>query len=79
MWWLEGMWKTKNRKTKGNTIKNIRNLFKLKNKNEVIKDRTIRDIKNLLELEEHDYKPMDCNFYVEYESNHDRNKTPPIK
>ena len=63
------------------TIKDIRNLFRLKKENEAIKDRIIKDTKNLLEHEERDYqKPVRVgNFwrynYVEYESNGDRNKT----
>ena len=37
------------------TIKDIRNLFRLKKENEAIKDRIIKDTKNLLEHEERDY------------------------
>ena len=37
------------------TIKDIRNLFRLRKENEVIKDRVIRDIRNLFEYEKEDY------------------------
>ena len=49
-------------------IKDIRNLFRLKKENEVIKCSVIRDIRNLFE---HDEKE---DYYIEYESNGDRNK-----
>ena len=49
-------------------IKDIRNLFRLKKENEAIKCRVIRDIRNLFE---HDEKE---DYYIEYESNGDRNK-----
>ena len=60
-------------------IKNI-NLFNLKKENEAIKDRKIRDIKILLEQQEDYYKPVTLgNFWIEYESNGDRNKNLSIK
>ena len=37
------------------TIKDIRNLLRLKKENEAIKDRIIIDIRNILEYEEEDY------------------------
>ena len=49
-------------------IKDIRNLFRLKKENEPIKCKVIRDIRNLFE---HDEKE---DYYIEYESNGDRNK-----
>ena len=49
-------------------IKDIRNLFRLKKENEAIKCKVIRDIRNLFE---HDEKE---DYYIEYESNGDRNK-----
>ena len=65
---------------KKTTIKEIRNLFRLKKRNEAIKDRVIRDIWNIFEGEEEDYlKPVNAvtfwsNNYIEYESNGERNK-----
>ena len=56
-----------------NTIKSIRNLFKLKKENEAIKSRISRDIRTLFEQEGDYYKPIRNNNYVEYESNGDRN------
>ena len=42
-----------------NIMKNIRNLFKLKNKNETMKGRTFRYMKTLSERQEEDYyKPV---------------------
>ena len=66
-----------------NMIKDVRNLFRLRNENEAIKGKIIRDIRNLfgLENEEGDYyKPVTVgnfwrNNYIEYESNGYRNKT----
>ena len=49
-------------------IKDIRNLFRLKKENEAIKCKVIRAIRNLFE---HDEKE---DYYIEYESNGDRNK-----
>ena len=45
---------------KENTIKNIRNLFRLEKEAKVIKDRILRYIKNLFEHEEEEnyYKPV---------------------
>ena len=67
------------KKIDGTTIKDIKNLFRLKKENEAIKYRVIRDIKNLLEHEREDYyKPVRIgnfwsNNYIEYESKSDRN------
>ena len=70
------------KKNKKNKIKKIRlkdNILK------PTKHRTIRDIKKLFEHEkEYYYKPVrvsnfDCNNYIEYESNGDKNKTLSIK
>ena len=69
----------KNKKTK---IKKIRSKDNILN---ATKHRTIRDIKKLFEQEkEYYYKPVrasnfDCNNYIEYESNGDKNKTLSIK
>ena len=65
-------------KQENNTIKEIRNLFRLK-KIKVINDGIIRDIWNLLEQEEDYYKPVRIiyfwsNNYIEYKSNDDNNK-----
>ena len=60
------------------TVKDKRNIFRLKKENEAIKNRIIR---NLLQYEEEDYyKPVRVsnfwsNNYIEYEINSDRNKT----
>ena len=45
---------------KENTIKNIRNLFRLEKETKAIKDRILRYIKNLFEHEEEEnyYKPV---------------------
>ena len=45
---------------KENTIKNIRNLFRLEKETRAIKDRILRYIKNLFEHEEEEnyYKPV---------------------
>ena len=62
------------------TIKNIRNLFKLKKENKANKDQKISDIRNIFELEnENYYKPIRVgNFYgnicIKYEGNSDRDK-----
>ena len=76
----------KDKKIEDNTIKNVRNLFRLTKENETIKDRVIRDIRNFFEHEgeEDYYKPVRLgNFwsknYTEYESNGDRNKTRSIE
>ena len=64
-----------------NTVKDVRNLFKLKKESKAIKIRIIRDIQNLFEHEkEYDYKPIRAgnfwsNNYIEYQSNSDRFKT----
>ena len=71
----------------GNTIKDIRNLFRLKKENEAIKDKIIRDIRSLFELEneEQDYdKPVRVgnswtNNYTACKCNRDRNKTLSIR
>ena len=36
-------------------IKNVRNLFKLKQKNKTIKDKIINDVRSLFKLENEDY------------------------
>ena len=38
-----------------NLIKNVRNLFKLKQKNKTIKDKIINDVRSLFKLENEDY------------------------
>ena len=51
------------RETYDTTIKDIRNLFKLKKENEALKDRIIRNIRNLFEQEDY-YKPVRvCSFW----------------
>ena len=40
------------------TVKDIRNLLRLKKANEAIKNRIIRDIRNLFEHEEYFYRPV---------------------
>ena len=63
----------------GDTIKNIRNCFKLNKENKWIHDRIIRGIRNLSEQEKKGYyKPVrGGNFwnrnYIEYGSNKDGN------
>ena len=50
----------------------------MKLENEAIKDRIIRDMGNLFEQKEGYYKPVrvaKSNYYMEYESSSDRNKT----
>ena len=53
----------------------------MKKENEVIKGRIVRDFRNLFENEKEDYcKPVRVgnlwsNYYIEYESNSDRDKT----
>ena len=60
--------------TKGDIIKNKRNLFTLEKETKTIKDKIINDIKNHFEQEKGYYKPIRvgnfyiCN-YIEYESN----------
>ena len=62
------------------TVKNTRNLFRLKKENKAINNRIIKDVRNLFEHEEEDcYIPLRVgnlwsNNYIEYESNGDRNK-----
>ena len=66
-----------------NTIKYIRNLFRLGKETKAIKNRILRDIKNLFEHEgeeENYYKSVRVsNFWnnnqIKYVSNSDRNKT----
>ena len=65
------------------TIKNIRNIFRLKKENITIKNGRIRDIRSLFENEEDYYKPVKAvhfwsNNYTEYEGNV-RNKTLPVE
>ena len=62
------------------TVKDKRSLFRLKKETKAIKIRIIRYIRNLSEHEEDYYKSVRVgnfwsNYYVEYESNSDRNKT----
>ena len=63
------------------SLKDIRNLFRLKKGNESIKDRIIRDTRNNFEHEEEDYYKavrvgnLWSNNYIEYESNSDGTKT----
>ena len=64
-----------------NTIKNIRNLFRLETETEVIKDEILRDIKNV--FDEY-YKPVRANNfwsnnYIEYTSNSDQNRMQSVK
>ena len=67
-------------------IKNVRNLFKLKQENEETKDRIIKDIRTLFEQEEEKgyYKPIrggnfwNKNFLVSEKSS-DRNKNVSVK
>ena len=48
------------------TIKDMRNLLRLKKENEVIKNRIIIDIRNILEYEEEDYyKPVRVGTFLE--------------
>ena len=67
------------------TLKDIRNLFRLKKENEAIKDRIIRDIMYLFEHEEEDYCKIIrvgkfwSNNYLEYESKNTKNKTLPVE
>ena len=70
------------KKTIDNTIKDIRNLFRLEKENKAIKDIILRDISNLFQNEEEKnyYKPVRVsnfrsNNYIEYKSYSDRNKT----
>ena len=62
-------------------INDIRNLFRPGKETKAVKDRILRDIKNLFEHEEENcQKPIRAsnlwsnNYYIEYESNGDRNK-----
>ena len=63
------------------TIKDIRNIFRLKKGNKTIENRIIRHIRNLFAHDEEDcHKPARVrnfwsNNYIEYESNSERNKT----
>ena len=64
-----------------NTIKDIRNLFRLYKENEAVKERVIRDVRIFYEHEEDYCKAARVsNFwsdnYIEYESNGDRNNAP---
>ena len=64
-----------------NTIKNIRNLFRLETETEGVKDETLRDIKNV--FDEY-YKPVRANKfwsnnYIEYTSNSDQNRMLSVK
>ena len=66
---------------KKKTIKDVRNLFRLKKENKVIKDRILRDIRNLFKHREEKkyYKPVRVgnglsNDYIEYKNNSDKNK-----
>ena len=73
------------KQSKENTIKSIRNRFKLKKENEAIKDRIIRDIRTLFETEEKNYyKPIRVgnfrnNNQIKYECSGDRNKNLSVK
>lgn len=65
--------------TKGDIIKNKRNLFTLEKETKPIKDKIINDIKNHFEQEKSYYKPIRVGnfysiYYLEYESNDDRDK-----
>ena len=77
--------KTKNKKqSEDNTIKNVRNLFRLKKEKKEMKHRIIRDFKNLLEQQKDYDKPVRAgkfyrNNYIENESNSDTKKTLSIK
>ena len=69
---------------KGNGIKNIRNLFRLKKENEAIKDRIISDIKTLLKARKRLLKTVRVgnfwkNNYIEYENGGDENKSLSVK
>ena len=67
------------------TVKDIKNLFRLKKENKAIKDKIIGDIRNLFEhKEENFYKPVRVgnfwsNNYIKYESNSDRKETLPVE
>ena len=65
----------KNKLTLHITIKDMRNLFRLKRKVKEIKDIELRNIKNLFEKEEEEenyYKPVTVN---NFQSNGDKNNT----
>ena len=79
---------TKNpRPEEENTIKDIKNLFRLEKETKATKDKILRDTKNLFEhgKEEENYsKPVRVsnfwsNNYIEYEINGDRDKTLPVE
>ena len=70
----------------GNTIKDIRNLFRLKKENEAIKDKISGDIRSLFELEneEQDYDKTVrvgnwTDNYTACKCNRDRNKNLSIR
>ena len=77
--------KTKNKKqSEDNTIKNVRNRFRLKIEKKEMKHRIIRDFKNLFEQQKDYDKPVRVgkiygNNYIENESNSDTKKTLSIK
>ena len=60
-------WKIKKKKTIDNTIKGVRNLFRLEKENEEIKDTILKDIRNLFEQEEEEsyYKPVRLSNFLE--------------
>ena len=68
-------------KTNDTTVKDIRNLFKLKKESKAIKNRVIIDIRNFFDHEDENYyKPVKIdNFWsrnhIDYESNSEKNKT----
>ena len=69
--------------SKDKTIKNAKNLFKLKKESKGIKNRIIGDMKNFFEQKKDYYKPVSIgNFYgdyIEYECNGDSKKIQSIK
>ena len=71
--------KPKIKGAKDDTIKNIRNLFKLEKETKPIKDKIINDIRSLFEQEVDYYKPIRMssfysNNYMKYESDGDKDK-----
>ena len=72
------------RSEKEKIIKDIRNLFRLKNEVKEIKDTAFRNIKNLFEYEKEEenyYKPVRANSfwsdnYIEYKSTDNKNRIP---
>ena len=67
-----------------NIIKSISNPFKLRKENEAIKGRVIGYIRTLFKQEDDCYKPIRVgnfwnNYYIEYESNDDRNQNLSVK